>query len=323
MKLGDYNLFKIDKKRARSIMLYLFFVAISTVFWCFITINQDLQNEVTIKLEVMNMPENITFIDELPTEITVTIRDKGSTFVKNLLRGNNDIKINFKDYADFQNEKLVVSSSKLRTLVKNAISRSSSIIIISPEMINVSYTTNFGKKVPINYGNVSVGVTPGYIQNGRISTENGDSVLIFANSRLITSINEVFTYQVDAKDLTDTLRRKVNIVPITGIKVVPSTVELVVPVEQLVECTDTIMVTVRNNPVGSSIVAYPASVIAKYHTPKSKMAEHNRITAVVDYNHIKRDGNDKVAVNVGESPTYIQDVELYPDSVQCNYVEGK
>ena len=71
------------------------------------------------------------------------------------------------------------------------------------------------------------------------------------------------------------------------------------------------------------IVAYPASVIAKYHTPKSKMAEHNRITAVVDYNHIKRDGNDKVAVNVGESPTYIQDVELYPDSVQCNYVEGK
>ena len=263
MKLGDYNLFKIDKKRARSIMLYLFFVAISTVFWCFITINQDLQNEVTIKLEVMNMPENITFIDELPTEITVTIRDKGSTFVKNLLRGNNDIKINFKDYADFQNEKLVVSSSKLRTLVKNAISRSSSIIIISPEMINVSYTTNFGKKVPINYGNVSVGVTPGYIQNGRISTENGDSVLIFANSRLITSINEVFTYQVDAKDLTDTLRRKVNIVPITGIKVVPSTVELVVPVEQLVECTDTIMVTVRNNPAGSSIVAYPASVIAK------------------------------------------------------------
>lgn len=323
MKPFDKSSFKIDRKRARSIMLYLFFVAISTVFWCFITINQELQNEVSLSLEVVNMPENITFIDELPTEINVTIRDKGSAFVKSLLNGNRSIRINFKDYADTRNEKLVISSGKLRTLVKNTLSRTSSIITISPESINVAYTTSFGKKVPINYGNVIVGVTPGYIQNGRISTESGDSVLIFANSRLINSINEVFTYQVEAKDLTDTLRRKVNIVPITGIKVVPSSVEIVVPVEQLVECTDTISVTVRNNPEGSSIVAYPASVIAKYHTPKSKMAQQSRITAVVDYNQIKHVGNEKVAVAVGESPTYIQDVELFPDSVQCNFVDGK
>lgn len=302
-------------------MLFVFFVAISAVFWCFITFNQDLQKEIGIKLEVVGIPENITFIDDLPSEINVTVKDKGSVFVKYMLTRTHVIRINFKDYADSNTEKLTVSSAKLKNLIRNTLNRSTTVILIAPESINVAYTSSLGKKVPVNYSNIVVNVTPGYIQNGRISSVTGDSVEIFANSRLLNSIDEVFTYQIDANELTDTLRRKVNLIPVSGIKIVPSSIEIVIPVEQLVECNDTVAVSIRNNPAGSRMIAFPSSVVARYHLPKSKMGHQNSVIAVVDYNTMQK-GSNKVAVMVGESPSYIQDVELIPDSVQCNLIEN-
>ena len=71
--------------KTKSILLYLFFVLISAVFWGFVTFNQNVQQDMAIPLEITNIPENVTMISTPPTTITITVKDKGSSFLKYLL----------------------------------------------------------------------------------------------------------------------------------------------------------------------------------------------------------------------------------------------
>ena len=70
----------INYPNAKSVLLYTFFVVISAIFWCFITFNQDIQQDISLKVELVGCPDNITFIDDMPSSLNVTLRDRGSAF---------------------------------------------------------------------------------------------------------------------------------------------------------------------------------------------------------------------------------------------------
>lgn len=312
----------INYPNAKSVLLYTFFVVISTIFWCFITFNQDIQQDISLKVELVGCPDNITFIDDMPSSLNVTLRDRGSAFVKSIISSSPTIVLKFSDYNDATTETFKVNATKMRAAVKAAVSRTASIVSINPDVINIKYTTSAGRRVAVKF-DVDISAAPGYVQFGKIIAEEGDSVTIYADNKLLSAIHDVYTYHVDAESLTDTLRRAVNIAPISGVKVVPNTLHLVIPVEQLVVCNDTIDIVPSNVPTGISVIPYPSSVIASYHSPKSQKDIKSGIVAVIDYSEIdKTKADGKVEVIVGESSSIIQDINLMPDSVQYNILDN-
>lgn len=306
----------VSSPKTKSILLYLFFVLISAVFWGGVTFNQNVQQDMAIPLEITNIPENVTMISTPPTTITITVKDKGSSFLKYLLKPLPKVKINFSDYSDLNSGMLRVNSIRLRSAIKRAFDREATITSVLPDHLDLKFTSLPGKKVPIRY-DMDIEPNIKYVVNGPMETSQ-DSVLVFSDRETLAEINEVYTYHVQEIDLTDTLHRQVTIAPIVGARVEPRTISIMVPIEQLIKKRSTVHVSVRNQPEGVNVIVFPSSITASYLVPKSEYKNPTApITAIVDYNGIDfRSKSNKVAVMVGEAPAVFKNIELQPDSVE-------
>ena len=100
MKLWD----KLQEKlkgspRTRSILLYLFFVVISAVFWSFLTFNGDVQLDVEVPVEI-SKPENVHLLSKVPDTLTVTVKDRGYRFFSYLFHSTPKLTLRLSDYSD-------------------------------------------------------------------------------------------------------------------------------------------------------------------------------------------------------------------------------
>ena len=302
----------------RSVLLYLLFVVIAALFWCFITLNKVIQQDLTFTVEYVGVPAEVTMIDKLPTTINVTVKDRGMLFVKYYLTSSNKIQIKFSDYADNASGLFKMTSVQLRNILKKSLNRDATIVSIYPESMNLKYTTSPGKKVPIRY-DLDIEPDLKYVINGTTETSL-DSVMVYSDRLTLSTIDEVYTYHVKETGLTDTLRRKVVLSPITGARIIPNVVDVMGPIEQVILKRKMVPVSVRNLPPGINVVVLPSTVEVSYLVPKSLYKDETRdndVTVVVDYNTIDvTSKNKKAAISVGEAPAVFKNVEVGVDSVE-------
>ena len=299
--------------RTRSILLYLSFVCISATFWSFLTFNGDVQLDVEVPVE-MTLPDNVHLLAKAPDTLTVTVRDRGYRFFTYLLHRAPKLTLRFSDYSD-GNSTFKIDQSHLKKALQQVLNKHANIVSVLPESINIKFTDLPGKKVPVK---VDVVVDPreNYSQYGAL-IQSHDSVLVFSDAKTLSEINEVYTYHVEEKDLTDTLRRKVTIAPINGAVVEPRSIEIVVPIEKLKSQTRSVKISVRNAPRGVKMLLFPSDVEVSYFAPESRITQDAGITAVVDYNSVDFNSkSNKVKVMIGEVPAAYQSVQFSHDSVE-------
>jgi len=302
-----------ESPRTRSILLYLFFVVISAVFWSFLTFNGDVQLEVEVPVEI-SKPSNVHLLSKVPDTLSVIVRDRGYRFFTHIFQKTPKLTLRLTDYSD-GNGFFKVDQSHLKKALAPILNKHVTIVSVLPESINIAYTDLPGKKVPVR-ADISVEPREDYTQYGAL-IQSQDSVLVFSDAKTLSEINEVYTYHVEEVDLTDTLHRKVSIAPIKGAVVEPRTIEIMVPIEKLKSQTRSVKIVVRNAPPGVKMLLFPSDVEVKYLSPESRITEDAGITPVVDYNSVDfgRPGN-KVKVIIGEVPAAYQDVTFSPDSVE-------
>lgn len=314
MKLWDKIRERMKRSpRTRSILLYLFFVVISAVFWSFLTFNRDVQLDIEVPVE-MSLPSNVHLLAKVPDTLTVTVRDRGYRFFYYLFHKKPRLTLRFSDYSD-GNSAFKVDQSHLKKAIAHVLNRQAVIVSVLPESINIKFTDLPGKKVPIKT-DIIVEPREDYTQYGML-IQSQDSVLVFSDAKTLSDINEVYTYHVEEVDLTDTLRRKVTIAPINGAVVEPRAIDIVVPIEKLKTQTRTVKIVVRNAPPGVKMLLFPSDVEVTYRSPVSRINDESGITAVVDYNSLNPTiAGNKVKVMIGEVPAAYQDVKFSHDSVE-------
>lgn len=302
-----------ESPRTRSIFLYVGFVVISAVFWSFLTFNRDVQLDIEVPVE-MSLPSNVHLLSKVPDTLTVTVRDRGYRFLFYLFDKSPKLTLRFSDYSD-GNSMFKIDQSHLKRAIANVLNKRATIVNVLPEAINVKYTDLPGKKVPIK-ADIIVEPREDYTQFG-VLIQSQDSVLVFSDAKTLNEINEVYTYHVEEKELTDTLRRKISIAPINGAVVEPRAIDIVVPIEKLKLQTRSVKIVVRNAPPGVKMLLFPGDVEVTYRSPVSRIKDDSGITVVVDYNSVDFSSpNNKVKVMIGEVPAAYQDVKFTPDSVE-------
>ena len=312
-KIKQLGHFKIKSSRTRSILLYSVFVIISAILWCFLTLNNSITVEYSLPVKIVK-PANVRFLSDVPDTITVTVTDKGSSFVKRILMPNKKLELRFSEYSDGENT-FKVDAAQLRRLIAREFSRTATLVTILPENITARYTDQPGKRVPVV---VDVEVEPAMLhtRNGMI-TRDHDSVLVFADYKTLNEITEVYTYHVKEIGLTDTLRRRVSLSPIKGAVMEPRSIEITIPIEKLVTRSQRVPISVRNAPSNINVVLFPSNVEVTYRTPMSEIHNDNTLTVVVDYNNINvNTPGNKVPIQAGEVPGVYEDVRLAMDSVE-------
>jgi YbbR domain-containing protein len=299
--------------RTRTILLYLFFVVISAVFWSFLTFNRDLKLDIKVPVTI-TMPDNVHLLSRVTDTLTVTVTDRGYRFFSYMFRKSPSLTLRFGDYND-GNGYFKVDQSHLKKALAAVLNKHATIESVLPENINIKYTDLPGKKVPVKT-DIIVEAREDYTLYGAL-IQSLDSVLVFSDAKTLNEINEVYTYHVEEKNLTDTLRRKVTIAPINGAVIEPRAIDITVPIEKLKSQTRTVKIVVRNAPQGVKMLLFPSDVEVTYRSPVSRIKDDTDITAVVDYNELDfASPSNKVKVMIGEMPAAYQDVTLSHDSVE-------
>lgn len=301
------------KPRMRSFLLFLLFVFISTIFWGFLTFNRDIKLEIKVPV-VISVPKNVHLIDKVPDTLTVTVVDKGYRLITYMFGDPPTLTLNFNDYCDPNSSMFRIDQSHLKKELSSIFKKHTVIESVLPEAINIKYTDLPGKKVPIR-ADIIAKAREDYTQNGAF-TMSQEYAIVYGDAETLNEIDEVYTYHVEATNLTDTLRRSVAISPVKGAVIEPRSINIVVPIEKLISQTRTVKIVVRNAPSGVKMLLFPGDVDITYSSPASRSNEDAGITAVVDYNSVDfKSSSNKVKVNIGEAPAAFQNVKPAIDSV--------
>ena len=125
-----------ESPRTRSILLYLFFVVISAVFWSFLTFNGDVQLEVEVPVEI-SKPSNVHLLSKVPDTLSVIVRDRGYRFFTHIFQKTPKLTLRLTDYSD-GNGFFKVDQSHLKKALAPILNKHVTIVSVLPEAVILS-----------------------------------------------------------------------------------------------------------------------------------------------------------------------------------------
>lgn len=300
-------------------VLFLVFVAVATLFWIILALNDSAQDSFNVKVSIVNCPDTVTFISDIPEKIHVTVRDKGTTLWRNHYR-HPSINVNFKDYAS--KGILNFSHNDLQTALKSVFGSGAQIISLSVDSIYLDYTTAKGRRIPIVI-DASATTTSGNVIEGNPKAKPS-YVLVYGEKRITDTIHKVYTEAVRLTDLSETTSVTTRLRRIEGVRIIPSSVMLTFPVERLVRKETPVSIDVVNVPKGESLLLFPSKVPVEYYVAMSRLGDDDdrSIRLTVDYNSIEKEKGSKLPVRITSYPEHLLNFSLKTDSVEFTIVRN-
>lgn len=303
-----------------NIVLFLEFVAVSALFWLILALNDSAQNNFNVRVQISNVPDTVTFISDIPEKIHVSVRDKGTNLWRSGILRHPTLSINFKEYGD--KGMLRFTKNDLLSSLKSVFGSTAQITALSLDSLNLVYTTNKGKRVPVVI-DAMIMPASGSIQEGDARSVPSN-VLVYAEQEVLDTIHKVVTENIDLMDISETTQIDVNLRKIKGARILPSQVKVMVPIEPLVKKEALITITPTNVPKGESLLLFPSKVPVQYYVAMSRLGDNDdpSIELQVDYNQIDRSKSGRLHVEVIRYPDRFQNLSLKNDSVEYTIVKN-
>lgn len=302
--------------RGREVGLFLLFLAISYVFWLLLTLNNESQDDIDVPISIVNVPDSITFISDVPPVVKASVRDKGSILMRYHFNNSKVMKIEWRDYVGRTDDnKFLMGRQDLSARLRDYFGPSSQIVTVAPDSLKLIYTTSPGRRVAVHV-NADVRPALGSIVNGPL-TITTDSVTLYSVTDMPHSLTSVETMPIIRSKLTDTTSVQVKIKPIEGVRIVPDNVIVTIPVEPLIARSQMASVVVKNMPHGYGLLTFPSQIEVSYLVPMSAYnTEPYDIKAYVDFADALASPTSKIPVTMSLMPELYRDVTISPDSVE-------
>ena len=300
----------------REFLVFLFFLALSGIFWLLLTLNETYEKEYAVPVSITNIPKNAVLTSEETDTVRVTIRDKGYTLMT-YLYGDiiNKLNMNFHNYSH-NNGTGIVTSQDIQKQLYLQLASGSRITSVKPEKLEFFYNYGAKKKVPVRWSGRVIPEELYFISRVSYSP---DSVLIYASDQKLDSINMVYTEQLNYANFRDTLRVACELSKIKGVKMVPDKINVSFFTDVLTEeYIEGIPVKGINMPEGKVLRTFPAKVKVSFVTGVNVYRNLKRedFTVVADYRDIEKNPTEKCRLYLKEVPSGISRAHL-----ATNYVD--
>ena len=301
-----------DKSREFFVFLFFFFVAGG--FWLLQTLNNDYEAEFSIPVRLRGVPNNTMITSEPASELRIKVKDKGTVLLNYMLgKSFYPISLDFSDYKDAGNHVLVYAS-QFEKKVLSQLSVSTRLLSMKPDTLEYIYATGVSKLVPVKLaGTVSAG-RQYYLSDTVFSP---DSVLAYALEGVLDTITAAYTQHVELENISDTLKQQVSLLTRRGVKFVPASIEMMLPVDIYTEKTVEVPLHGINFPADKVLRAFPSKVQVTFQVGLSRFRQ---ITADdfhmnVSYEELLRLGSDKYTVKLKNVPDGVSQVRFNPEQV--------
>lgn len=284
-------------------LIFLFFLALSGVFWLLMTLNETYEKEFKVAVRIVNVPENVVLTSSEYDTVRVTLRDKGLVLVGYAYgEGLRSINLNFKSYVKGTSGHAAIPIAEINRLLYQQLSASTKIAGTKTEKIEVFYNFGISKKVPVKWSGRVVPEHLYFISNVDYTP---DSVTVYASETMLDSIQVAYTEQLDVSNFRDTLSIDCTLQKIKGVKFVPEKVKVRFMTDVLTEeSIDDIPVVGINVPEGKTLRTFPSKVSVRFVTGVSQFRNLSSKDFVVeaDYNEIDKKPSEKCKIYLRSVP---------------------
>ncbi len=307
----------LHSSRGKDYLVFLLFLCVSYVFWLLLTLNNEIQEDLEVPVELVEIPDSITLISEIPPSIAVSVRDKGSSLARYVWGNTPTLRIRFSDGRTNDN-RLVISESDIDSRLRSFFGQTSQIVSSKPDSISIYYTTQPGRRVKLD-PKVDAHPSMQCVISGPI-TADVDSVTIYSVNDLPASLTSVQTIPIVRTGLSDTTYVEARISPVPNTRIIPDKVMICIPVEPLISKKRMIPLRVTGVPAGIELLTFPSQIEISYLIPMSLYSvDDEALHAVADYSSLLTPSgalSPKLAVKLPILPTFYHNVSLSVDSVE-------
>lgn len=302
--------------RFHNALIFLGFVAIATIFWVIMSLNDSLQRSVTLRLEIENVPDSVTFITLPPNDVHVVVRDRGASLMRLTALHTPALKFNFRDFSNDGVFRL--TSRDIQASLKSTFGSNATILANSLDSLRLTYTTGKGKSVPLQVS-ADVSASAGNILEG-MPKASVSRVTVYGDRAVLDTLTRVFTHKVVHHNIGETTIVEVGVKPIAGVRIEPSKVKVTIAVEPLVAKEFTVPIEAVDVPDGVSLILFPERVKVACFVPMSKFGSDNPdFKLYVSYADIS-DNSLLLPVRIGRQVPGVLNPKLVTDSVEYTIV---
>ena len=295
----------------KEFLIFLFFLALSGVFWLMMTLNETMEREFKIPVRLTGVPRNAVMTGELVDTVRVTIKDKGFTLVTYDFR---PLTFRFSSYADEDTGEGVVPVADVQKQVLSQMYGSSKLLQLKPGKFDFYFTYGSSKKVPVVFRGKITTHKSYYLAHTEF---NPSMVTVYANKQQLDQLQAVEIEPFNYRNLQDTIRQMVKIKTIRGIKIVPPMVRISVYPDVLTEESVEVPVTAINMPPGMVLRTFPSKVTVRFTIGASlfRTIKPSLFKVVVDYEELAANPSDKCTLQLRSVPRSVSKASLEMDRV--------
>lgn len=325
MKLSRESLKKAygnlkDRRWSKNSLTFFGFMLLSALFWLVMTLNDNVQTNVTVRLNINNRPDSAVFISVPPSVIHVNVKDKGTSLLRAHGFRTPVMNLNFRDFA--VDGVFRVPRTDFQAALKSVFGQNAVITSSSLDSLYFTYTTNKGKRVPIIV-NYNATAANGMTISGLPDTEP-HAVTVYARAGILDTITRVRTECISLSDLKGPVRLQAKILPIAGVRVIPDRVSVLFQVESLVRKTSQVDIRIDNVPEGEDLLIFPQRARISYYVPMRRFNDEDKSFVVrVDYNDIRNTPDDRIPLTIERTPDYATNISLIDRSVEYTIVKNR
>ena len=290
----------------KDFLVFLVFLALSSMFWIILTLNETYERDVDVPLQMTNVPKNVVLTTPLEDTVRVTINDKGYMLLT-YMYGDviRPVTVNFASYANKQSGRGVVPTTDFYKHLYTQLYSSSKIISMKPERLEFFFNYGQSKRVPVKLAGQ---VEPGksfYLARTQFWP---DSVTIYADRTMIDSIEAAYTEELDIVNLQDTIIREVSLQKLRAVKTVPEKVRIGLYPDVLIEESMEVPIVAVNMPEGRVLRTFPSRVKVHFTCGSRvfRQIRPSQFRVEVDYNDLAAKPSEKCELRLRTYPHAVQ-----------------
>ncbi len=268
-----------DYVQSRNVGTFALFLAFASMIWFGHALNSTRDQKLDIPIHYTGVNADVLFAAPLPESFTIQVRDQGKRLRLYRQDTFSPIQIDLLQQTLDEQGTVQITAEAVRQKITDQLQGTTRLQRVLPENISVSYYRQYQKRVPVRLVD-HITLAPQY-QFTQVPRVMPDSVTVYASKETLHTLQEVFTKPL-AEQMKDSLRVRISLQAVDGVRFAASDVEVVAFAEPFTEKVFTLPIRIKNVPTGVTLRLFPPTVEATIRVGISHFNDVNEKDVLVE-----------------------------------------
>lgn len=303
-------------KRTKDTFIFLFFVLICTIFWFVRELEDSFSTEVVVPIQLTDVPQGVIITTDVPSELRLTIHDKGIELTPLWLREKLDtLHISFRNYDNHETSGHVqLMLPQLQGALRRMLPAGATISSMSPDTVAFYYNRGIHRRLPVRMRG-SVEASQQYCVTRTYFTP--DSVDIYAPHAILDTMQAAYTERIQLTELNKSGILPIRMNTMRGMRVFPDSVKLHTEIDLLTRESIELPIQGINFPADKTLRTFPSSVKVSYLVPQreARNIDHTEFTVVITYAELLENETSRCRPHLTNTPKGVTGALIDPQEV--------